>query len=73
MRPLNANLKAIIAGLEGTSLDLSSISANRVRLDDPETGRSMEAIRFTDSVQQRIDDLKWLLRAYKTGEIKEEH
>ncbi len=46
---LNANLKAIIAGLEGTSLDLSSISANRVRLDDPETGRSMEAIRFTDS------------------------
>lgn len=46
---LNANLKTAIAGLAGSSLDLSSISANRVRLDDPDTGRSIEAIRFTDS------------------------
>ncbi len=45
---LSANLEAVIAGLEGASFDLASVSATRVRLDDPDTGRSAEAIRFTD-------------------------
>ncbi len=37
---------------------------SRIRINETDNGALL---------QQRIDDLKWLLLAYKTGEIKEEH